>query len=851
MLKLLQTRSWTAVALAIASATLVVPPAFAQEVSKAHESCINGLNKAASKLAAAQGKVSVACLRDAAREKLVAASAQDCLVADEGGKVAKLKTKVSGIDEKKCLDDEPAFGYAGASTVNAAAPDEQVAMVTTVFGDPLDDAIILSAVDGGGAKCQAAVARAYEKFVATRFKEFVACKKRGLKDGTITGASSLEVCVIADPKGKVQRARDKILATIAKRCDSTGLAAAFPGECQVEAGDAAELSECIARRSDCHACHVLNEIDSIFHNCDLSDNGVIEGSCRTCGNGFVEAPEQCDEMGETASCDIDCSLPQCGDGLLNVAAGEVCDDGNAVNGDGCDDNCTLSACGNGILAGNEECDDSNNMDGDGCSATCQCEPGSTVTGCQHTQCPDEVDLLVLAGVGSTCATNGDCLAGVCDPGIARCRTATTDDIGYTGLVHDVDQNQGYVTRLDLRCSGPGPVCGECLIEGIDPAPGNCRCEDDSRQICDEPFGADADDCGGGLCKCYDGPPQPAVQASTPVCLVWPYAADVSGTMNVDTGAGVIDKDLRTIVYFGELLTVPCPVCAGTCSAPAATAGQPCLFDHECDDMGGDGVCGGFDTVAGDGVREGTCVYGPSDGLPCDVQATSQTFPAPGGGGHSLDCLPDEARNISGSGVPIVGPHTTGTVSLDSQVECGFNFSPELCPCGVCSDDDSVACTSNADCGGLGTCGRKTNGVPRANLCAAGDVCIDTGDGDGRCSTGPDELYCDGLLRASGEPIVGCQTNADCDATDCGPAGCGECTLLDRRRCFPDPVWSTGVADPWAPVRAATYCIPPVNPGVDAIDGLPGPGRTIRQELATYYCFGGGGVPYTPGVGGCL
>src|SRR5262245_36891691 len=39
--------------------------------------------------------------------------------------------------------------------------------------------------------------------------------------------------------------------------------------------------------------------------------------------------------------------PACGNGKLDP--GELCDDGNAINGDGCDNNCTPTACGNGVM----------------------------------------------------------------------------------------------------------------------------------------------------------------------------------------------------------------------------------------------------------------------------------------------------------------------------------------------------------------------------------------------------------------------------------------------------------------------------------------------------------------------
>jgi cysteine-rich repeat protein len=67
----------------------------------------------------------------------------------------------------------------------------------------------------------------------------------------------------------------------------------------------------------------------------------------------------------------------CGDGT--VQAGEQCDDGNVVNGDGCNADCTTPVCGNGIKEMGETCDDGNVTSGDGCSSACLFE-GCSATG---------------------------------------------------------------------------------------------------------------------------------------------------------------------------------------------------------------------------------------------------------------------------------------------------------------------------------------------------------------------------------------------------------------------------------------------------------------------------------------
>lgn len=69
----------------------------------------------------------------------------------------------------------------------------------------------------------------------------------------------------------------------------------------------------------------------------------VTNSSPVCGDGSVDIGEDCDDSGESASCDADCSNAICGDGTLNASAGEQCDDGNTDNGDGCDSSCQNEA----------------------------------------------------------------------------------------------------------------------------------------------------------------------------------------------------------------------------------------------------------------------------------------------------------------------------------------------------------------------------------------------------------------------------------------------------------------------------------------------------------------------------
>jgi cysteine-rich repeat protein len=61
----------------------------------------------------------------------------------------------------------------------------------------------------------------------------------------------------------------------------------------------------------------------------------------TCGDGVVDPGEECDDGGSSATCDDHCRIPVCGDGRVNAASGEECDDGNRVDSDRCDNACRV------------------------------------------------------------------------------------------------------------------------------------------------------------------------------------------------------------------------------------------------------------------------------------------------------------------------------------------------------------------------------------------------------------------------------------------------------------------------------------------------------------------------------
>ena len=88
------------------------------------------------------------------------------------------------------------------------------------------------------------------------------------------------------------------------------------------------------------------ERHTVFSNFNLTLSGFvsIQSQCvPRCGDGIVAGSEECDDgmnAGGYGGCLPDCTLaPRCGDRVVQVTAGEECDDGNLLDGDTCTADC--------------------------------------------------------------------------------------------------------------------------------------------------------------------------------------------------------------------------------------------------------------------------------------------------------------------------------------------------------------------------------------------------------------------------------------------------------------------------------------------------------------------------------
>jgi cysteine-rich repeat protein len=349
-----------------------------------------------------------------------------------------------------------------------------------------------------------------------------------------------------------------------------------------------------------------------------------ESPCTTCGNGTAEGTsgqdgyEECDgpdlrgatcnSLGKAegslqcgASCTYDisrCSGVLCGNAVLD--AGEACDDGNQLSGDGCSGDCRSDeSCGNGYLDAvtGEVCDEGP-LNSDAPDADCR-------TDCRSRGCGDGV---IDIAHGETCdagAANSDapdascrlnCSPRRCGDGIVDPAAGETCDAGAANS--DAPDASCRLDCSPRRC-GDGIVdAGETCDAGAansDAPDASCRldcsprrCGDgvvDAGEACDDgPLNSDEPDspycrtwcqpsgCGDGILDageaCDDGPLN-SDEPDSPYCRTWCQPSGCGdGILDDDeacdgailNGITCADLGFGSLSYAGGVLG-----CDGTCS----------------------------------------------------------------------------------------------------------------------------------------------------------------------------------------------------------------------------------------------------------------------------------------------
>lgn len=252
-----------------------------------------------------------------------------------------------------------------------------------------------------------------------------------------------------------------------------------------------------------------------------------------CGDGHPTGDEVCDDgnVRDGDGCSADCqSNETCGNGIIDLAAGEFCD-----GGDNCSSTCALKACGNRIVDLNEDCD-TGGIDTRGCDSDCtfvecedghvnkiaheDCDTGTTDdtstcdSDCTFPRCGDKhanPNFILVDGIsGEQCDTGGD--SQICDN---DCTLPTCGD-GHHNPNYFIpgksykEQCDGGAMVMDVPTPKDSSTCNiDCRLT---------RCGDHyinlmAGELCDDGNGNNNDDCPddmGGSCKpavCGDGFPK--------------------------------------------------------------------------------------------------------------------------------------------------------------------------------------------------------------------------------------------------------------------------------------------------------------------------------------------------------
>lgn len=378
-----------------------------------------------------------------------------------------------------------------------------------------------------------------------------------------------------------------------------------------------------------------------------------------CGNGTVEAGEECDDGAANSdadpdACRLNCRLPRCGDGVLD--SDEACEPGLAS-----------AVCG-----ANASCVPAELTNACSCAAPCAVDPE-----------PQSLSLLIGTASGVCGCTLGSADPAACGPQGSNLSDLMCGDLLVGGGLSAVPPGRvpdGIYLTMDVA------MCdGDRLLLGPSTGTGGKDCS----------IGADMT----GAPQCYFGPPLPIPNLIPAVstCVVNAIGEDVIGTVDTVTGEHVFDMTLASRVFltgvsYDDEMSVAvetCPRCvdpnggaaaSGTCNL-GKNAGEACTSTNSTgltmDCLPDDDLFVGLLPIELDPLTTGTTALTAPDGRFCNF------------------------------GLCVGGPADREACNNDGD-----------CPAGVCQPRcqggsvEGAACATDDDCQGTvaGVCGQVTPGA---------------------------------------------------------------------------------------------------------------------------------------------
>ncbi len=273
------------------------------------ERCINEAVRRGLRVASVQGRQASDCVRFAGLgkvERLADAgeeqTASACLENDVKAKVQRAVDQLSTGVANRCTAPEqiPDFAFSSASVLSAAAREEAIGLIEDVFGADLSGAIVSSATDKNGARCQSELTkrsrilydelwkltrkRARDALRCSRPNAPSSCASKGIVPLPVGTGFELQLAALgyvdADPKAKIFKRTNQIGEQAIKFCApaSTSIVDLAPGFCSASA-DAAALATCVSQQTRCRFCRNFAIGHVVLASCDVFDDGLANESC--------------------------------------------------------------------------------------------------------------------------------------------------------------------------------------------------------------------------------------------------------------------------------------------------------------------------------------------------------------------------------------------------------------------------------------------------------------------------------------------------------------------------------------------------------------------------------------------
>ena len=255
--------------------------------------------------------------------------------------------------------------------------------------------------------------------------------------------------------------------------------------------------------------------------------------------------------------------------------------------------------------------------------------------------------------------------------------------GGASIIPEGPTPDGSISRFSLSCAGPNCTVGSTAVS--------------------PPINTPDPDCTATGCN-FGTPlpiPNPLAGGSLTVCVLNTWSSNASGTLDLSSGASVMNVPLSSDTYITGNLAQPCPRCSAS--------GSPSVPGH------------------------GTCDRGPRAGMQCTTTSSTGVTRdcLTGGTDGSHPCTPGGGACIDGSHVGVISvslsPLTTGSAN---KTDAGGLFCPGQGPAAGSGHREgcfgSTACRSITENGAAA--GPVSNGGTESTKLASVFCVASTGNG---------------------------------------------------------------------------------------------------------------------------